>query len=309
MSRRRFLIVVAGGAAGASAVFLGSRLLQPPPPASLTPGLQKLAYRVLNGGVVDPRTGESSIGFDGNNPNPNLRLLRGAFIGGCGFQPVAYGLIDENFLAGNGLSAFYPSESGTIISNVKYWLSILRYQGNDRRETLLGKAVEDIYLTNAQYPSPYSSANLQCPPTADPSQSFVVTEFPDTTTSAGTDSMNVLVPRALNAHLSGDDAAAMSLYNQTVQWWNGTGFMDQSASSNFFLRQLAYWLIMVRALRIRSAIERAVEQRLWTLQSSFVGNGMFTQYAFDGTPFGHSSNEANGLALLAYDPRIILSYP
>src|SRR2546425_8250039 len=119
MTRRRFLVVVAGAAAAAGVVFLGSRLVQPPPPPQISPGLQKLAYRLLNGGVVDPRDGESSIGFDSNNPNPNLRLLRGAFVGGCGFQPVAYDLIDENFLAGNGLNAFYPSESGTIISNVK----------------------------------------------------------------------------------------------------------------------------------------------------------------------------------------------
>ena len=311
ISRRKFLLLAAGAASTAAAAYLGSRYFGPPPspPINPTVGLQKLSYRVLNGGVVDPQGGQTSIGFDANNTNVNLRMLRGSFIGGCGFQPVAYDLIDENFLAGNGLYAYYPSQSTVIVNNAKYWLATLSYQSNDRRETILGKTVPDIYTTTTQFPSPYAASNLQCPPVTDPTQSFAVTEFPDITTSAGIGSMNVLVPRALNAHLKGDDATSMSLYNQTLQWWNGTGFVDSSATSNFFLRQLAYWLIMVRALKINSAIESAVEQRLWSLQSSTIGNGMFTQYSFGGTPFGHSSNEGNGLTLLAYDPRIVANYP
>ena len=310
MTRRRFLIVATGTAAAGVAAYFGlKRLTMTSPPFNPVIGLQKLSYRVVNGGRVDPQTGQSSVGFDGGNANANLRMLRGAYIGGCGFQPVAYDLIDENFLAGNGLQAFYPSEANTIVTNANYWLSILNYQGNDRRETLLGKSVPDIFTTNTQYPSPYSPTNLQCPPSSDPAQSFVVTEFPDTTTSGGTGSMNLLVPRALNAHLKGDDTTAMSLYNQTLQWWNGTGFVDSSATNNFFLRQLAYWLILVRALKISSSIETAVEQRLWSLQSSAIDYGMYTQYQFDGAPFGHSSNEGNGLTLLAYDPRITVNYP
>jgi len=309
ITRRQFLLVAAGAAAVGGAAYFGLKFLSSLPPSRLTPGLQKLSNRALNGGVVDPQNGETSLGFDRSNTNSNLRMLRGAFIGGCGFQAVAYDLIDENFLAGHGLQAFYPAESNTILTNVKYWLNILNYQSNDRRETLLAKSVPDIFLTGTQYPAPYSATSLHCPPSSDPAQSFVVTEFPDPTMVAGTNSMNVLVPRALNAHLNGDSSTAMSLYNKTLQWWNGVGFVDQSATSNFFLRQLAYWLILVRALKINSSIESDVEQRLWSLQSSSIDYGLFTQYQFSGTPFGHSSNEGNGLALLAYDPRITQSYP
>lgn len=272
-----------------------------------TTNIQNLADRVVNGGVIihKAHTDTSSIGYD-----PTMGLIKGGFVGGCGFQPEAYDVMDGNFLSGHGLRYLYPTISATILSNSAYWLGQGGYHNNDRRETIfqmkVGSAYTDIFDTSLVQPPPYDTVQI-CAGGVPTTTPFIIEAIPNANTK-GTDNMNTLVPTALNAYMYGRMDVVNTLYQQTLSWWNGIGFMDAGAISggNFASRELSYWLIMVRALSISSPIESAVEARLWAQQRSEVDNGIIGDYNFDGsqdTSF-HCSNESNGLTLIAYDPNL-----
>ena len=273
--------------------------------------LLTLAHRIRFGGPHGGSGWPDDIGLDSTNSDPRKRMLKGEHAGGCGYQPQMYGVWDGNVLSGHGLEPYYPADAAVILDNVEYWLHVAGYTGLDRRETIFGKKVPGIYGIQNHV----LQGTLHCPPSNDPADELVLTELPDTTRVQPPVGMNHLVVTALNSALHGaSESQIQTLYNQTVSSWkegNGIGFLDPPAKKAglFQGRDLAYWLIMVRALRIQSPIEPDVETRLWSLQDGRVEGGLRSVYCLDGTiPYdkrwSSTNHEINGLALLAYDSRL-----
>jgi hypothetical protein len=260
----------------------------PPPPPPGSPNLRAVAAEV-----------ESTY-------SSSTHLLGYADVGGCGLQPNAYDLIDENFLGGVALAPYSPSMSQAIVSKDNQLLASVGYQHNDRREVMFGNSI----------PFPPDVGDLATvsgnPPACPTDTSFwIVTELPSTPVNSYTDSMDHIVPALLQLFKEGKVSSAHNLFNTALGWWTGTGFKSPEAKEEglFHTRDIAYFLFAQRATRfaVNSATLSQMQSQLWSLQLKGLGGGVATAYQFNGHPLSggtHTSNEINSLVLLAYDPRI-----
>jgi len=275
--------------------------------------LRLVADRIALGGPVkswDPTAIQA--GMDHSNPNPRLRMLRGEWTGGCGFQPNAYAVIDANFLCGPGLAQFYPEYSATIIENVNYWLGVLRYDRTERHEVVFGRQVPAIYGVT-QNVIAYGKQICPPPPLGETGV-FVAADMPDHTRTLGPTGSRAAVFLALQAGLQRNRGQVELLHRQLLDWWEKgkhIGFYDPGVNpanrrGGFDGGILAMYLLMVRALRLNSPIEGEVERQLWSLQDPKLGNGLAGQYNLDGSlaPNRTTGYENTGFTLLAYDPRL-----
>ncbi len=254
--------------------------------------------------------------------NPTYDLTQGTVL--CGIQANGFSIIDENFLDGPALQEYDPSMGNSINSSVFHYLSQVGYQNNDRREVLFGNQIPLPPLTGIQV---QIAGTMPTCPNGGKNYTgfFITTELPQLSTPAKsyTNSMNILAVSGLEDYLSGNVSGALELFNTALGWWtwNSTyhGFLSPaqmpctkttcSSGNNFDTRDLAYFLFFARATRfyVPPTTLGQIESTLWSQQLPQYGGGIATSYSYNGSPLpkgGHTSGEINGLALLAYDPRI-----
>ena len=254
--------------------------------------------------------------------NSTYGLIQGTVL--CGIQTNAFSIIDENFLDGPALEGYNSSMSASVTSSVHYYLGLAGYQNNDRREVLLGNPIkvppladDQIAIVGTLPTCPNGGKNF--------TGFFITTEMPSAPAKSYTRAMNYLTVAGLGDYQAGNVSGAQALFNTALSWWtyNSTyrGFLSPAqmpcplsnpncASGNEFnTRDLAYFLFFARATRfyVPPTILFEIETTLWSQQLPQYHGGIATSYSYNGSPLpkgGHTSGEINGLALLAYDPRI-----
>jgi len=254
--------------------------------------------------------------------NSSYDLLQGTVL--CGIQTNAFSIIDENFLDGPALEGYNPGMSASIISSVDYYLGLAGYQNNDRREVLFGNPIQVPPLAGVQTAI---VGTLPTCPNGGKSYTgfFITTEMPSAPAKSYMNAMNYLTVAGLGDYLAGNVSGAQTLFNTALGWWtwNATyhGFLSPAqmpcppsnpscaSGNNFNTRDLAYFLFFARATRFQvpPTTLSEIESTLWSQQLPQYGGGIATSYSYNGSPLpkgGHTSGEINGLALLAYDPRI-----
>jgi len=293
-----------------------------PAPASnsATPDIQQLPY--YSATYHTQRTALASY-MEGLY-NPTYDLTQGTVL--CGIQANGFSIIDENFLDGPALQEYDPSMGNSINSSVFHYLSQVGYLNNDRREVLFGNQIPLPPLTGIQV---QIAGTMPTCPNGGKNYTgfFITTELPQLSTPAKsyTNSMNILAVSGLEDYLSGNVSGALELFNTALGWWtwNSTyhGFLSPAqipcnpsvsnctGQNNFDTRDLAYFLFFARATRfhVPPTTLGQIESTLWSQQLPQYGGGIATSYSYNGSALpkgGHTSGEINGLALLAYDPRI-----
>ena len=256
--------------------------------------------------------------------NTTYHLIQGTVL--CGIQTNAFSIIDENFFDGPALEEYDASMSASVNSSVYHYLGLANYQNDDRREVLFGHSIS--VPPNVSVPTAVVGTLPTCPNGGKNTTAgfFIVTEKPSTPVKSYTNAMNYLTVAGLGDYLAGNVSGAQTLFNLALSWWtyNSTyhGFLSPAqmpcpaknpncaSGNNFNTRDLAYFLFFARATRfyVSPTILNEIETTLWSQQiiSKYSG-GIATSYSYNGSALpkgGHTSGEINGLALLAYDPRI-----
>jgi hypothetical protein len=242
------------------------------------------------------------------NYNSTYQLLDNANVGACGTQENGFSLIDENLFGGTALQEYSPVVGNAILGSMRSHLGSVGYDGDDRREVLFGSPIA--------FP-PLQTVDVTVAGTAPPTGCvkktafWIVTEIPTNASKIYNQQMNYIVPALLEKFREGDRGTAESLFNTALGWWDGKGFMSPAVAplGYFNTRDICYFLFAQKAtgFPVDAGTLGAIQAQLWSLQFPQFDGGLVTSYSFSGGALGgggHTSNEINGLCLLAYDPRI-----
>jgi len=233
-------------------------------------------------------------------------------------------LIDSNLIVGTSLDYFNDLAGNPthIAANVQTWLTNTTfvdpqtgaqgtYQGNDRREILLGHMVACVMDTSGQeYYAPGHALSDPVP---------ITTALPtDCVNNPSNGAMSVLVPAIDLAYLDGDFAQALTMFNSTIGGWTPTAGTGVGSSTGGYFsyqldggtckssRTLALWIQAARATGYwdidaqTREVAQEVQNQLWANQGSDGGvSGPYPDCSkYNPVP------ESSGYTLLAYDPRL-----
>ncbi len=257
----------------------------------------------------EPNEDDKKGGYDSSED-----LIGGNFVGGCGYQRYAFGVVNPSHHTAYALEPYYPTIASNIQDAVDDHLDTADYTGGERHEIIWG---EPIYFP------PYSNYVYTIegnPPPGDCSYDtshWILAHLPDSANSSYDGNMNYMVPAILYYYDWGDTSTAQDLFDDALDWWDGDGFADDGATEKFATRDIAYFLIAYRAtdFYVNPNKIAEMEDKLEYLQDecySKFGGGLPTAYQLNGEPLpakGHSSAELNALVLLAYDSRLSTWHP
>ena len=102
---------------------------------------------------------------------------------------------------------------------------------------------------------------------------------------------------ALNIEYQGDHQAALQIYSDALQMYDGTGFTDKAFDGSYETYKLA--LALYSGSVIGAPIPNATAMLETLLNMQYSDGGFFTHYTDSNTPTGDTNTETTSFALLA----------